>query len=126
MPVVSQSSFGFLCDLGGRGFSQAHSVPPRVSSELTIFDDDSATSSSRKVRSRDWNRARRRMEYCPGGTDPPRKTSTGAKPPRSASPSDSTASRIFANVTLSRNKNEKSRSTPGKRGRGRQRTSRRE
>lgn len=61
-------------------FFYARSFPPRPSSDLMICADHCATSSSRSVRSADWNRARSSSEYLPLGTLPLRKISTGTKP----------------------------------------------
>ena len=50
----------------------ARSTPPSDCSFAMIFSDHCATSSSRRVRSFDWNSAWRRTEYLPGLTLSPR------------------------------------------------------
>ena len=83
-----------------------------------IRPDHSATSSSRSVRSRDWNVARSKIEYLPARIAPPRKISTGTKLRNPLKFSAATLSSIFLNTTESEKMNEKSRSTAGYRGNG--------
>src|SRR5579884_2764565 len=96
----------------------ARCVPPSLVSASTILADQSFTSSSRRVRSKDWNLARKRIEYRPDGTAPPRKISTGTKLGRWAIRSVWTAASILWKVISSGKTKDQSRSAAGNFGSG--------
>src|SRR5437016_5071702 len=106
----------FLLAASGQELVASHQlrrVPPSPSKALMIWADHFATSSSRRVRSVDWNSARSNTEYLPAGMGPPRKISTGPNFCSSVMLSLRTAECICSKIVESLNRKEKSRSTAG-------------